>query len=95
MDQKISILRSRFFNIGVTMERGFKECQEEIARAQLPAKEQISESVYQEHTKGAEQALEACRSQLAAQDYKKLQEGERQMRRLREEVTALSQSKDF
>ena len=62
VDQKISDLEESVFNNGVTVERGFKESREETRKAQHPEKGQISESVCQEHAKGAEQALEACRS---------------------------------
>ena len=73
------------------MERGLQECREGVANVQLPVKGQISESACQEHARGTEQAVENLRSQLTAHE-KKYHEGERQMRRLQEEVKTMNQS---
>ena len=83
-DQKVSDLEEVMFHNGVTMEYGLQD-------VQLPAKGQISESAYQERAKGTERALGEFRAQLATYD-KKFHDGERQTRRLQEEVKTMQQS---
>ena len=60
------------------MERGLQECREGLASLQTPDKGQMSESAYQEHARGVEQAVEDLRSKMSEHE-KKSNKGERQM----------------
>ena len=76
------------FKLSVDLEEGLKECREGSHRFQnLPESGSVSTSDHWEHLKAAQQTLDEYRAQLGAHE-KKLQDGERHMRRLQEEVTA-------
>ena len=79
------------FNFSVQLEAGLKECREGLQRIRhLPESGPVSTSDHQEHVKAVQQVLEECRTQLGAHE-KKFLDGERQMRRLQDEMKAQHQ----
>ena len=66
-------------------------CREGLQRIRhLPESGPVSTSDHQEHVKAVQQVLEECRTQLVAHE-RKFQDGERQVRRLQDEMKAQHQ----
>ena len=90
-DQKHFELEESSFRLNVDLEKGLGGCREGPQRAQhTPESGSVSASAHQEHVKAVQQALDECRARLTTHE-KKFQDGERQMRRLHDEVRAQNQ----
>ena len=88
LDRGLSDLHENVFNNATSIDRVAESCKRQIAQVQTLSGQQISAEAYQEHARGAEHALEQCRSQLADQAVR-IETGERRMIRLQEEVAGL------
>ena len=89
LDQGLSDLKENVFLNSVPVDRLREDCKREMEKNRTLSGQQISVEAYQEHARSNEQALEQCRSQMAAQE-RKIEEGEQQLRRLRREMAELS-----
>ena len=83
-DMELFELKKLIFKLSIDLD----ECREGIQRIQsLPESGSVSTSDHQEEMKAVQHALDKHRTQLGTHE-KKLQDGERHMHRLHEEVTA-------
>ena len=89
INKGLTDLRENVFNNGVAIERLKEDMEHEVARLRTLSGQPADMSVYQRHADGHDQALAQCRTQLTTQA-QKIDEGEQQLRHLRQEVAALT-----
>ena len=92
-DTKHFEMEKLILKFSIELEEGLKECRELQGRQKirhLPKSGPVSTSDHQEHIKAVQQVLDECRAQLVTHE-KKFQDGEKQIRRLQDEVKAQQQ----
>ena len=88
LDKGLTDLRENVFNNAVAIDHLKEDCQREAENHRTLSGQTVDIAAYQKHAESHDQTLAQCQRQMAAQ-VERIDEGERQLRRLREEVTAL------
>ena len=89
IDKGLTDLRENVFNNAVAIEHLKEDMEREVARLRTLSGQTADMSAYQRHADSHDQALAQCRTQLTAQA-QRIDEGEQQLRRLRQEVAGLT-----
>ena len=87
-DKGLTDLRENVFNNAVAIDHLKEECQREAENHRTLSGQMVDIAAYQRHAESHDQTLAQCQIQMAAQA-ERIDEGERQLRQLREEMAAL------
>ena len=88
LDKGLTDLRENVFNNAVAIDHLREDCQREADNQRTLSGQTVDIAAYQRHAESHDQTLAQCQTQMAAQS-ERIDEGELQLRRLREEVAAL------
>ena len=89
IDKGLIDLRENVFNNSVAIDHLREDCQREADNQRTLSGQTADIAAYQRHAESHDQTLAQCQTQMAVQA-ERISEGELQLRRLREEVAALS-----
>ena len=88
LDKGLTDLRENVFNNAVAIDHLKEDCQREAENHRTLSGQMVDIVAYQRHAESHDQTLAQCQIQMAAQA-ERIDEGERQLRQLREEMAAL------
>ena len=89
LEQGLTDLKENVYLNSAAVDRLREDCKREAERNRTLSGQTVDIEAYQEHARSNEQALDQCRSQMAAQAGR-IEEGEQQLRRLRKEMAELT-----